>query len=80
MGSEVVAPSDVASSSPTHVLFCATGGRPGKDSGDIGDECKEGKHETSDANPVGMVCSDERIDFKGEETGEDEEVGHSGPE
>ena len=80
MCSELAAPSGVASSSPTHVLFWETGGRPGKDSGDIGDECKEGKQETSDADPVGMVCSDERPNFKGEEAGEDEGAGYSGSE
>ena len=74
MCNELTAPSSVASSSPTHVLFWESGGRPGKDSGDIEDGCKEGKRETSDADPVGTVCSDERPDFKGEE------VGHSGPE
>ena len=70
----LTAPSGLASSTPTHVLFWETGGRPGKDSGNIEDECKEGKRETSDANPVGMVCSNERPDFKGEE------AGYSGPE
>ena len=80
MCSGLAAPSGVASSSPTHVLFCETGGRPGKDSGDIGDECKEGKRETSDADSVGIVCSDERTDFEGEDAGEDERAGYSGLE
>ena len=78
--SELIAPSGVASSGPTHVLFCETGGRQGKDSGDIGDECKEGKGETNDADPVGMVRSDERPNIKGEEAREDERTGHSGSE
>jgi len=72
--SELTAPSGVTSSSPTHVLFWESGGRPGKDSGDIGDECKEGKRETSDADSVGMVRSDERLEFRGEG------AGHSGSE
>ena len=75
MCSELTTPSGVASSSSPHVLFGDSGGVRGKDSGDIGDECKEGKRETS--NAVGMVCSDERHDFKGEGAGEDEGAGHS---
>jgi len=70
--SELTAPSGVASPSPIYVLFWETGGRLGKDSGDIADECKEGTRETSDA----VVCPDERPDFKGE----DEGAGHSGSE
>ena len=56
------------------------GARPGKESGDIWDGCKEEKGETSDENPMGVVCSNEKPDFKGEETGEDEGVGYSGSE
>ena len=77
---ELPAPSSVASPSPTHVLFWEPGGRLGKDSSDIEDECNEGKREISDADPVGVVCSDESPDFKGEEAGEDEGAEHSGSE
>ena len=77
MCSEPIASSGVASSSPPHVPFCETRGRPGKDSSDIGDECKEGKGETNDAESVCMVCLDERPNIKGEEAREDEGTGHS---
>ena len=74
MCTELTASSGVTSSSPTYVLFWESGGRPGKDSGDIGEECKEGNGETRDADPVGMVCSDGRPEYKGEV------AGHSGSE
>ena len=80
MCSELTSPPGVTSSSPTLGLFCETRGEPGKYSGDIGDACKGGKRETVDADTVGMVCSDETPDFKGEEVGENEGEGHSGSE
>ena len=77
MCSGLIAPSGVASSRPTPDLFWEMGGGPGKDSEDIGDERKERKRETSDADPVSMVFSDETPVFKGEEVGEYEGGGHS---